>query len=82
MVDHLAKEITCVAIGALRGAGHAAKVVSAPGTCKKDESGAHTNWMIQKLLQLWHEDDRGHRDRGPTHANQADGASHFVLGAH
>ena len=36
---HLAKEITCVALGPLREADHSAKVIFASGTCKKDESG-------------------------------------------
>ena len=79
---HVAREITCVAFGALREAGHSVKVIFASGTCKKDESGEHTNWMIRSLLKLWGDDLRGRAARGPNFANQADAASHFVLEAH
>ena len=38
--------------------------------------------MIRNLLALWEADPRGRAMRGAIFVNQADAASHFVLGAH
>jgi hypothetical protein len=78
---HLAKELTVGALMPIRSKNYQAQPVFASGTCKLHETAISLQPLYEAVIEVWYEDDRGYKLRGPIANINTDGAANFRLAA-